>query len=91
MKQDRELTLVVFRVWKGKHGGVLALFPEVRHNHLGHCASYEHVGQHASADYYGCLKRTRPAKWKEWHPLFVELTNLGYRLRERKRWVQIHK
>jgi len=87
MQQDAHETLAVFRVWKDKQGGVLALFPEISavpYRNL--CLSYEHLGQHGSACYYGCLKRTRPATWEEWHPLYIELTQLGYRIKQRNRW-----
>ncbi len=73
------LTPVVFRVWRAKPGGVLALFPTVAHNR-DLCSSYEHVGQHGGADYTGCIRLTRPATPDEIRPLAAELTACGYRL-----------
>jgi hypothetical protein len=71
---------VVFRVWH--NGDVIALFPELPFDRDGlYCTSYEHVGQHGSADYHGCVCLTRPAKPHEYRDLARELENRGYRLK----------
>ena len=76
-------TAVVFRVWQPE-GTVLALFPYEK-EHSGLCSSYEHVGQHASADYTGCIQRSRPATSAEYAPLKSELEHRGYTLRVLRR------
>lgn len=74
-------TLVVFRVWKGKDGDVIALFPEIPYDIYGsECLSYEHVGQHGAANYYHVLDRTRRAKPDEYVDLKEELEGRGYQL-----------
>lgn len=82
--------LVIFRVWRGEGGGVIALFPElIEYVRSGqHCTCYEHVGQHGTADYAGVISRTRPAKPKEYADLKRELeaAPYHYRLIVRKRW-----
>jgi hypothetical protein len=78
--------LVIFRKWKrSEGGGILALFPEVDDT-LGHCSSYEHVGQHGGADYNGCIARTKAATPEEYWPLKLELEQIGYRLKIRRRY-----
>ncbi len=74
------LTPVVFRVWpKSEGGGVLALFPtEPGTNDPHTCSSYEHVGQHGSADCHGLINRTRPAKPAEYASLKRELESPPY-------------
>lgn len=94
MKQDKHKTVVVFRVFKGKDGDVLALFPhEVGTMQAGSCSSYQHVGQHGSADYRGCIMRTRPATETEAEPLKRELERIGYNLTVCKRacWIDQRK
>ena len=71
MEKDKEITPVIFRVWRRKPGGVLALFPTVVHDGL--CSSYEHVGQHSYANYIGCMLQTRPAQPAEYADLKREL------------------
>lgn len=78
-------TPVVFRVWK-REGGVLALFPTLPADIGGFlCSSYEHVGQHGSADYFLCIQSTRLATPGEYEPLRAELERIGYALRIVKR------
>jgi hypothetical protein len=76
------MTPVVFRKWrKSQGGGILALFPTIPSDNLGYyCSSYEHVGQHGSADYRGCVQQTVPAKPEEYAALEKELTSIGYEL-----------
>lgn len=82
-------TPVVFRFWKGKTGGVLALFPAIPADNSGAlCSSYERVGQHGGADYHGCIRRTRPATPQEYQDLAKELQGLGYNLKVYRRATQ---
>jgi hypothetical protein len=59
---EREISYVVFRRWsktEGGHGRLIALFPYEFDDHQGYKVnSYEHVGQHASADYQAVISRT---------------------------------
>ncbi len=89
MKKDTDTTKVVFRVWKGTSGAgfkgqVIALFPEEDEGH-GFCNSYEHVGQHGSADYRLVISRTKPATPAEYEALRQELESIGYDLEIRAR------
>uniref|UniRef100_A0A6M3LG52 Uncharacterized protein n=1 Tax=viral metagenome TaxID=1070528 RepID=A0A6M3LG52_9ZZZZ len=78
--KDTYKTKVVFRAWKGlRDFGVIALFPEEDAG-LGHCSSYERVGQHGGANYSLVISRTRPAKPSEYADLRLELSGLGYNL-----------
>jgi hypothetical protein len=100
MEQDTEETLVVFRKYKKKHLDdwhkktgipvILALFPEiieVPSKYL--CSCYERLGQHGSADYYGCVRElTDPATPEEYADLKEELESTGYKLKVRKKWIQ---
>ncbi len=82
---DTPVVPVVLRVWRPE-GGALALFPTLPSDNYGHyCNSYEHIGQHGGADYYGCLQKSRPAKGEEAAELTRELKRIGYRLRVVKR------
>jgi hypothetical protein len=81
-------TKVLFRKWKDT-GTVLALFPEVASDpDPHHCLSYEHVGQHGSADPWKCMRATVPAEPVEYDGLRQELQQRGYVLdvRERVNW-----
>lgn len=79
-----EKTKVVFRVWPDGH--VLALFPDELGDVRGfQCLSYQHVGQHSSADYDYCISATRPAQADEYADLAEELRRIGYELDIRKR------
>ena len=83
--KDKEITPVLFRVWKTKPGGVLALFPTIGEG-SGRCSSYERVGQHGQAHLAGCIHRTRPAKPAEYADLKRELErNYGYRFKVYRR------
>ena len=85
---DEEPTIVVFRVWRGKEGGVIALFPEVLQDCAGrYCSSFEHVGQHGGASLPVVLQRTRPAAEAEYRELQAELESepYNYRLVVRRR------
>ena len=75
--RDSTITPVLFRVWKGKEGGVLALFPHDDEGN-GKVSSFMHVGQHGGADLVGCLARTRPATPEEYADLKRELEKTPY-------------
>jgi hypothetical protein len=91
-----ETTAVVFR-WE-REGGVFALFPELPADNQGrYCTCYQHIGQHAAADYHGCVARSRPATPSEYADLCEELELRGYHLEiyqratpvmhERRQWM----
>ena len=75
---------VIFRVWKDTDNEVLALFPDMsEHGQLITC--YAHIGQHGQADYYHCMKQSRPAQPHEYARLKAELEGLGYELDVRQK------
>ena len=78
-----DTTKVIFRT--DKEGITFALFPEEVADLEGHCMSYQHVGQHGSADYLHCIWSSRPATEEEYHGLMVELQRIGYDLEIRRR------
>lgn len=82
---DTPIVPVVLRVWNDGDGA-LALFPTLPASCGGDlCDSYDLIGQHGGADYFGCLQMSRPAKGKEAAELTRELERIGYRLRVVKR------
>lgn len=86
---DGDVVPVVFRVWNGAPRSVIALFPTIEgSSHWGSVLSYEHVGQHGSADYNEVIASTRAATRAEYAPLARELRRIGYRLRIVKRRVR---
>lgn len=75
------ITLVVFRRWRD-NGDIIALFPELPADYLGHyCDAYGHVGQHGGADYQGVVQATRPVSLEDAADLIQELQRIGYRLK----------
>lgn len=77
---NRRTDPVVIRVWKGDPDDVFALFPcDPADNYGNYCASYQHIGQHSSADYWRCIRQSRPATHREAAPLLAELWRIGYR------------
>ena len=91
-----ETTSVIFRT--DREGIVFALFPELPSDSYGsYCTAYQHVGQHCSADFQGCVAQSRPAKADEYADLFNELERRGYTckfisgprlvMHERRRWI----
>jgi hypothetical protein len=78
MQKDLHITEVIFRV--NKDNEVYALFPHEVCDFNGHVSSYQHIGQHSSADYKYCLKTSKNATTPQALPLYNELTNLGYNL-----------
>ncbi|OFX03304.1 MAG: hypothetical protein A3E78_12270 [Alphaproteobacteria bacterium RIFCSPHIGHO2_12_FULL_63_12] len=93
-QQDEHETPVVFRRWPKCRGGELgALFPAEPFDSEGYfCTSYVHVGQHGSADYYGCIADTRAATPAEYADLRAELEGppFGYRLKIYHRATRAH-
>lgn len=85
-KQDTVQTAVVFRRWRSGTKSILALFPREDAGQ-GCCQSYEHIGQHCGANYWLCVKNTRPAGIEEADvkELHAELTAIGYNLKVIKR------
>jgi hypothetical protein len=76
---------VVLRRWRDT-GTVIALFPEMPADYQGrYCDSYEHIGQHGAADYYGVIRATVPVGAKEYADLAEELRRIGYNLHPIKR------
>lgn len=68
-------TKVIFRQWP--NGDVIALFPEVPATRDGYtCQSYEHVGQHGSANLAAVIKATKPAV--DYADIAAELVRIGY-------------
>ena len=60
-----ENDVVVFRRWRDT-GDAVALFPEIPADIRGqYCSSYEHIGQHGAADYYGVIQDTTPVGPRE--------------------------
>ena len=79
-----EETLTIFRKFKDE-GDIIALFPEEDWgNYL--CSSYQHIGQHGSADYQGVVSISTLATPEEYRELKEELESIGYTLKIRKRW-----
>ena len=82
MKQDKFKTEMIFR--KDKMG-VFALMPYDIATLEGHVAVYQHVGQHSSAGYQGCMRKSVPATVPEYLDLYNELKSLGYNIKIVKR------
>ncbi len=81
MPRDTTPTVVIFRTDLGRHGAVVALFPELPADVLGRfCLCYQHLGQHSSADTTVVIAQTRPAKPNEYAELKRELESIGYEL-----------
>lgn len=82
-----EETVVVFRRWRDKAGDVIALFPDETADNLGHCSSFEHVGQHGAANYQLVMAATSPASPEQYADLKSELESepYNYRLRVLRR------
>lgn len=81
----RPITAVLVRKWRD-NGDVIALFPELPSDYLGHFVdSYMHVGQHGGADYHGVIQATTAATAEDAADLIRELERIGYRLKVIKR------
>ena len=83
MKKDTYTTEVIFRVDKTKNfnGTIFALMPYDIQNRNGLISSYQHVGQHSSADYNHCIKSSKPATEIEYTQLKNEMESLGYNIK----------
>ena len=69
---------VIFRMDPLSKGGeCFALFPELEGSR-DHCIAFQHLGQHSSADYDGCIRRSRPATPEEYAGLKDELESPPY-------------
>jgi hypothetical protein len=74
---ETEVVDVIFRV--DREGEVFALFPGLAGTRELHtCTSYQHVGQHGSADLAFCMRSSRKATEDEYMPLMRELQRVGY-------------
>ena len=82
MEKDNYKTEVVFRVDKAGafKGTVFAMLPHECADLQGNVTCYEHVGQHHSANYSGCIAKSRPATPEEYKDLKKEMENQGYDL-----------
>lgn len=82
MEQDTNITDVVFRADKAGDfkGVVFALLPHEVDDRNGNVTSYQHIGQHSSADYIGCISSSRPATQEEYSDLKAEMEDRGYNL-----------
>ena len=79
MSKKKTVDPVVIRVWRSDADDVFALFPVLPADNYGYlCTSYQHVGQHSSADYDLCVRKSRPATAEEARPLLTELRKIGY-------------
>ena len=77
MEKDTYITDVIFRVdtskdWKGT---VYALLPHDVSTLDGLVGTYQHVGQHSSADYRYCVSKSRLATPQEYADLKKEMEN----------------
>jgi hypothetical protein len=73
--------LVIIRTYPD--GDTIALFPEMPGDMDPEtCLSYQHSGQHGSANYHGVMKDTRKSTQAEKQPLIDELESIGYELKE---------
>ena len=79
-----ETTIVIFR--RETRASIFALCwncpPTIRH---WYCTCYQHIGQHCSADYHGCIVHSRSAKPDEYADLLIELERRGYHVEVRQR------
>jgi hypothetical protein len=81
MKQPYK-TDVIFRkdTTKEFKNTIFALFPHCVNDTTGNVLSYQHVGQHSSADYQHCISKSKLATETEYTDLKKELETIGYDL-----------
>lgn len=72
------ITRVVFRRWKRSPRSVIAFMVDEVNPRNGYVDSFEHVGQHAEADYEGLLSITALATPDEYAALKRELERAPY-------------
>jgi hypothetical protein len=84
---DNYKTDVAFRVDKTKDfkGTVFALFPHDVCDNEGHVTTYQHIGQHSSADYRYCISTSKKATAEQYADLKKELEGIGYNLNIRSK------
>jgi hypothetical protein len=84
-----DVTDVVFRKFKNGNKEIIALFHNQKYSNRTYCSlieSYQHVGQHGSADYYHVVANSTPATIEEYSDLYLELVEkVGYNLKVYKR------
>lgn len=87
MRKDKYITEVVFRkdTTRDFKGTIFALFPNECVTKDGLVSTYQHIGQHSSADYSYCISKSVPATAEEYKDLKSELESIGYNLRIIKR------
>ena len=70
---------VILRRWRSGAQSLIALFPDIESTE-GAIMSYEHIGQHGSADYHHVLKQTTSVAGSnpDVQELLAELRSLGY-------------
>ena len=79
MEKDTEITVVLFRKFKGE---IIALFPyELGGQILVTCSSYTHVDQHGAGNPYHIVTSSKPTTEAEYAPLKAELESIGYNLK----------
>lgn len=77
---------VVVVLRKGPEDDLFALFPELPANSNGSlCTCYSLVGQHSSADYFGCIENSGPATGDDAEKILRELSQVGYFVKVVKR------
>ena len=83
MEKDTYTTEVIFRVDKTKSfkGTIFALIPYDIQTKNGLISSYQHIGQHSSADYNHCIKSSKPATEIKYTQLKNEMESLGYNIK----------
>lgn len=81
-----EIVPVIFRRDSKSQGGdCFAMFPTIPSDTAGrYITSYQHIGQHSSADYVGCINRSMPCDIRteeDVRELYQELYRIGYRMK----------
>jgi hypothetical protein len=82
MQEETLKVDIIFRVDKSRDfsGTVFALFPHDCCDYNGNVTSYQHVGQHSSADYNHCINRSKVATPEQYADLKAEMESLGYEI-----------
>jgi hypothetical protein len=76
--EQQPQTEVIFRKDKS---GIFALFPHEVADYKGNVTSYQHIGQHSSADYNHCIRNSKVATPEQYADLQRELKGIGYDLK----------
>jgi hypothetical protein len=87
VEKDTYITEVIFRkdTTKDFKGTIFALMPYEIATRDGMVTSYQHIGQHISAEYFGCILVSKPATESEYADLKREMEGLGYNLKTIKK------